>query len=101
MARKQAKRRKQKKVRTFKLPTIRVGRIVAPLVAVGIIVATYQLTIMMLDREISSIEISGPFQRVTALQIEDAISEEVEKGFVLACQSRPVSDAIVLDYDKI
>ena len=26
---------------------------------------------------------------------------EVEKGFVLACQSRPVSDAITLDYDKI
>jgi ring-1,2-phenylacetyl-CoA epoxidase subunit PaaE len=26
---------------------------------------------------------------------------EIEKGFVLACQSRPVSDAIVLDYDKI
>lgn len=25
---------------------------------------------------------------------------EVEKGFVLACQSRPVSDTIVLDYDK-
>jgi ring-1,2-phenylacetyl-CoA epoxidase subunit PaaE len=26
---------------------------------------------------------------------------EVEKGFVLACQSRPVSDAVVLDYDKL
>jgi ring-1,2-phenylacetyl-CoA epoxidase subunit PaaE len=26
---------------------------------------------------------------------------EVDKGFVLACQSRPVSDAILLDYDKI
>ena len=26
---------------------------------------------------------------------------EVEKGFVLACQSRPISDAITLDYDKI
>ena len=25
---------------------------------------------------------------------------EVEKGFVLACQSRPVSDKILLDYDK-
>jgi len=25
---------------------------------------------------------------------------EVEKGFVLACQSRPVSDTILLDYDK-
>ena len=82
MARKQAKRRKQKKARTFKLPKIRVARIVAPLVAAGIIVATYQLTIMMLDRDISSIEINGPFQRVTALQIEEAISGEIEKGFV-------------------
>lgn len=27
-------------------------------------------------------------------------SWEVEKGFVLACQSHPVSDAITLDYDK-
>jgi len=27
-------------------------------------------------------------------------SWEVEKGFVLACQSRPVSDSITLDYDK-
>jgi ring-1,2-phenylacetyl-CoA epoxidase subunit PaaE len=26
---------------------------------------------------------------------------EVEKGFVLACQSRPVSDTVVLDYDKL
>ena len=25
---------------------------------------------------------------------------EVEKGFVLACQSRPISDAVTLDYDK-
>jgi ring-1,2-phenylacetyl-CoA epoxidase subunit PaaE len=25
---------------------------------------------------------------------------EVEKGFVLACQSRPVTDKVVLDYDK-
>jgi ring-1,2-phenylacetyl-CoA epoxidase subunit PaaE len=25
---------------------------------------------------------------------------EVEKGFVLACQSTPVTDKIVLDYDK-
>ena len=27
-------------------------------------------------------------------------SWEVEKGFILACQSRPVSDAVILDYDK-
>jgi len=82
MARKQAKRRKQKKTRTFTLPKIRIGRIVAPIVAAGIIVATYQLTLTMLDRTISSIEISGPFQRVTALQIEEAISDEIDAGFV-------------------
>ena len=98
MARKQAKRRKQKKVRTFKLPTIRVGRIVAPLVAFGIIVATYQLTIMLLDREISSILISGPFQRVTALQIEDAISDEVEKGFVGADLDRIRASIVGLEW---
>jgi len=82
MARKQAKRRKQKKARTFKMPKIRIGRIVAPFVAAGIIVATYQLTMVMLDRTITSIEISGPFQRVTALQIEEAISAEIDAGFV-------------------
>jgi len=82
MARKQAKHRKQKKAKKFAMPKIRIGRIVAPFVAVGIIVATYQLTMTMLDRTISAIEISGPFQRVTALQIEEAISEQIDEGFV-------------------
>ena len=82
MARKQARRRKQKKAQMFKMPKIRVGRIVAPLVAIGIVAATYQVTLILLDREIASLEISGPFQRVTALQIEEAISAEIEKGFV-------------------
>jgi cell division protein FtsQ len=64
------------------MPKIRIGRIVAPIVAIGIIVATYQLTLVLLDREISSIEISGPFQRVSALQIEEAISAEIDHGFI-------------------
>ncbi|MBT8086685.1 MAG: cell division protein FtsQ/DivIB [Gammaproteobacteria bacterium] len=82
MARKQAKRRKPKKARQIRLPTIRPGRIIAPLVAVALVFATYQLSRLALDREISSIEISGPFQRVTALQIEEAIGDEVDAGFV-------------------
>jgi cell division protein FtsQ len=82
MARKQAKRRKQKTTRRIPLPKIRFGRLLAPLVAVGIVFATYQLSLQMLDREISSLEISGPFQRVTALHIEAAISEEIDAGFV-------------------
>ncbi len=82
MARKQARRRKQKKAKKITMPKIRIGRIVAPVVAIAIIVATYHLTIVMLDRRISSIEINGPFQRVTALQIEEAISDEIEQGFI-------------------
>ena len=82
MSRKQAKRRKQKKAPMFTMPKVRISRIVTPLVALGIVVATYQLTLMLLDREISSLEVSGPFQRVTALQIEEAISHEIEKGLV-------------------
>lgn len=94
MARKQARRRKQKKAQPFRLPTISIGRIVAPLVAIGIVFATYQLSLAMLDRTISSIEISGPFQRVTALQIEEAISNEIDEGFVGADLDR-IQDRIV------
>jgi cell division protein FtsQ len=82
MARKQARRRKQKVAKRMQMPTIRIGRILAPLFAVGIVVATYQFSLHLLDREISSLEISGPFQRVTALHIEEAISDEIEAGFV-------------------
>jgi cell division protein FtsQ len=82
MARKQAKRRKQKKTSRFEMPKIRIGRIVAPIFAVAVIVATYQVSLSMLDREISSIEINGPFQRVTALHIEAAIADEVAAGFI-------------------
>ncbi len=82
MARKQARRRKQNVRKRIEIPKIHFGKILTPLLAVGIVFATYQLSLRMLDREISSIEISGPFQRVTALNIEEAISEEIDKGFV-------------------
>ena len=66
------------------MPTIRVRHIVAPLVALGAVIGTYLVSASMLDRPIRSIEINGPFQRVTALQIEEAISDELEDGFVSA-----------------
>ena len=82
MARKQARRRKSKTAKPIKVPRIRVGRFVTPVVAIGIVFATYQLSLTLLDRTISAIEISGPFQRVSALQIEEAIADEIEAGFV-------------------
>jgi cell division protein FtsQ len=84
MARKQARRKKPKKAAWFRMPRIRVAHIVAPPVAVGVVIATYLLSASMLDRPIRSIEINGPFQRVSALQIEEAIAAELEDGFVSA-----------------
>ncbi len=84
MARKQARRRKTKTRKQIKLPRIRVGLIVAPLVAIAAVVGTYYVSASILDRDIRSIEISGPFQRVTALQVEEAISADLEQGFVTA-----------------
>lgn len=82
MARRQANRRRQKTTKRLRMPRIRIGRIVAPLVGALIVFATYQVSLILLDREISSIEISGPFQRVTALNIEEAIKDEIDAGFV-------------------
>lgn len=84
MTRKQARRRKPKMAPRFKMPTIRFGLIVAPLVAVTVVVATYHLSASVLDRPIRSIEIHGPFQRVTALRIEEEISADLDDGFVSA-----------------
>jgi cell division protein FtsQ len=84
MTRKQARRRKQKKVLQLRMAMFRVTHVVAPLIAVAAIIATYLASASMLDRPIRSIEINGPFQRVTALQIEEAISDELEDGFVSA-----------------
>ena len=84
MTRKQAKRRKTKKAAWFTMPKIRIGIIVAPLVAVAIVVGPYFASASVLDRPIASIEISGPFQRVTALQIEEAINADLDNGFVSA-----------------
>ena len=85
MARKQAKRRKpQRRKKTVKLPKIALGRFVLPLAAVSVVLLTYELSARLLDRPIDTIAVNGPFQRVTALQIEEAIAAELEDGFVSA-----------------
>jgi cell division protein FtsQ len=71
MTRKQANRRKQKKAPKIRLP-------------VSVIALCYQFSAKMLDQPITSITIEGPFQRVTALQIEEAISDEIGTGFFSA-----------------
>ncbi len=84
MTRKQAKRRKQQKKRKVVLPAIPWRRLSAFLVALATIALSYHFSAALLDQPIRAITIEGPFQRVSALQIEEAISEELENGFLSA-----------------
>jgi cell division protein FtsQ len=94
MAHKQAKRRKSSNTTGMDLSKLRLNKILAPLCMIGVILITYQLSPIMLDREITSLEISGPFQRVTALHIEDAINEEISAGFIGADIDR-IKDLVI------
>ena len=84
MTRKQAKRRKQEKARKSVLTTIPWRRISALLLAMATIALSYHFSAALLDQPIRAIKIEGPFQRVSALQIEEAISDELENGFLSA-----------------
>ncbi|MDH3747851.1 MAG: cell division protein FtsQ/DivIB [Gammaproteobacteria bacterium] len=82
MARKQARRRKPKQAPKFAMPKLSISRLITPVIAVIIIVVTYDMSTRLLDSDIESIAVNGPFQRVTALQIEEAVSEELDAGFL-------------------
>jgi cell division protein FtsQ len=84
MARKQAKRRKQKKARQIRMPKLPIRGLAIGLFAIAIVGLSYQFSAKLLDQPITSITVEGPFQRVTALQIEEAISEELGGGFFTA-----------------
>jgi len=94
MTRKQAQRRKQKKTRQIKLPAFPLKKISAVLFAAAIVALSYQFSAKMLDQPITSISIEGPFQRVSALQIEEAISDQLSAGFFSA-NLRLIQDRII------
>ena len=98
MTRKQAKRRKPQKVQRFRLPKIPLAKILTPLIAGGIIFLSYQLSATLLDRPIRSITIEGPFQRVSALQIEEAISAALSDGFLSANLSEIQQQIVALPW---
>ena len=84
MTRKQAKRRKPAPKRTLRMPTLPLRGIGVLMFAIAVVTLSYRFSAALLDRPISSITIEAPFQRVTALQIEEAISDELTAGFFSA-----------------
>lgn len=88
MPRKRTNRRKMKKraKREFRLPTIEIDwrqiSNVVMVLAVG--VGTWAAATWVMERPINSVRIAGPFERVSAVQVESAISSYVRNGFVAA-----------------
>jgi cell division protein FtsQ len=96
MKRKQARRRKQNKAKNWRMPRIQARRISMPLLAIGIVALCYRFSAELLDQPIRAIMIEGPFQRVTALQIEEAISSELGSGFIRADLQRIQAQVVSL-----
>ena len=84
MTRRQAKSRKQREQRQWRLPAVPVARLAQVTLAVSIVVLSYHFSSVLLDQPIHAITVEGPFQRVSALQIEEAISDELRHGFLSA-----------------
>ena len=84
MTRKQAIRRKRQKARRATLPSFPWRKLSGLLLAMATIALSYRFSAELLDQPISAITIEGPFQRVSALQIEEAISDELANGFLSA-----------------
>lgn len=77
----QAKRRKQKNTRQISLPTLPLRKLSVMLLAAAVVALCYHFSAGLLDQPIRSITIEGPFQRASALQIEESISDELAAGF--------------------
>lgn len=84
MAHNQARRRKPQQTRKVALPHIPWRQLTILSLAVATIALSYRFSAELLDQPISAITIEGPFQRVSALQIEAAISDELASGFLSA-----------------
>lgn len=82
MTRKQAKRRKPQETHRIRMPRIPIARIGALVMAMAVIFIGYRFSMELLDRPIQSLTVEGPFQRVSALQIEEAISGDLGQGFL-------------------
>ena len=92
--RKQARKRKETKRSRIRIPKVALAKLSAVPVALLVVFLSYELSAALLDRPIRTIQIEGPFERVSALQIEAAIGDELERGFFTASLAE-IQDRIV------
>lgn len=71
-------------VPTIKWPAINWARVITFSAAGVMVVTMYLMTLWLMDRPIEAVVINGAFERVSAIQLEDALAPHVQTGFLSA-----------------
>jgi cell division protein FtsQ len=66
------------------MPAINWARIITLTATAVVVVTLYSVTLWLMDRPIEAVVINGPFERVSAIQLEDALAPHVQTGFLSA-----------------
>lgn len=82
MARRPNRRRKAEPKQRVTLPAVNWTRVVGVLAGACVTAAVYVCTVWLMDRPITAVLVQGPFERVSAMQIEEALAEHVQDGFL-------------------
>lgn len=102
MSMNQAKKRKQKQVKTWSWPKESKYNYFMISVVLMACFFGYQLLTNILNQPLTSISIEGSFQQVKSNQIEGAISEYLDKGFLAININDMQKDIIEMDWiDKV
>ena len=102
MSMNQAKKRKQKQVKTWSWPKESKYNYFMISVVLMACFFGYQLLTNILNQPLTSISIEGSFQQVKSNQIEGAISEYLDKGFLAININDMQKDIIKMDWiDKV
>lgn len=64
------------------MPTVNWRRVVGVLAAASVTAAVYVSTLWLMDRPITAVSVQGPFERVSAMQLEEALAEHLQAGFL-------------------
>jgi cell division protein FtsQ len=64
------------------LPQVNWTRVVGVLATGCVAGAVYVCTVWLMDRPITAVSVHGPFERVSAMQLEEALAEHVQAGFL-------------------
>ncbi len=93
--RKNRRRKKAPKLPTIQFPWQRMAAVVGAVAAVG---AVYVATLWVMNRPIEKVVIRGAFERVSAMELEEALSSHTGVGFLTADLDKLRAEATALPW---